>query len=377
MRIEIAERLRPFSHLPGTTFVLPASSLGVVVFPCLIRFHDLTGSIPIVLGEIALDLEGPIDDFTALLDLENGKLKVWGKSAKGYFRYTIKALEHVLGVAVLLEKAPQDELIIKCRGRLSSEETSITLGNEVVISERIFNANTVSFDFLQEMERLSLGNHKLQDWELVRRRCSFTEIFPIWHRLGMILSSQFKDATGTALLLEVCQRAIAGNAPEKILKTFRHLFLAGFEGVLTPRLVDTDFHGIKYQDQTLSDVSEVQGTALILLTQGAKLIRSLFIQDHTQGVLVLPALPPEFHCGRLLQARCGKQGVLSFEWSKKSVRRMTFSASESQQIAFFFFDHETKCRLRNSYKDKGIAYIPGSQIEVIAGQHYWFDNFQR
>ena len=379
MRIEIAERLRPFSHLPGTSFVLPGSLLSIEIFPALIRVNDLSAALPISLADIAMDIQGPVNNFTALQDLENGSLRVWGKSITGFFRYSIKALEGDEGIVISLEKTPEQGVMFSCRGKWkTAKKTSATPGEKVFFAEKALSDGCGKSGHLESTERLSLGSHKLQDWEFVRRRLSFIEIFPIWYRLGQIVKLPVSNKlAGTALLLNDCRQAIEANTPEMILPKFRHLFLAGFEGGLSPRLMDTSFQGIKYQENDLSIPPLTQSSAIILLSEGAKLIRSIFVKESDQTIHVLPAIPPEFHCGRLLNVKCGKQGLLTLEWTKKSLRCMTFSALENQKIVFTFSNHEKVCRLRSSYQDKGLAYIPGSQIDIVGGQNYWFDNFQR
>ena len=64
IRISIAERFKPFSHTPGTKYILPYSTLTVQVFPTLIRVEE---------REIPLELTGPVVDFTAQIDLEKGQ----------------------------------------------------------------------------------------------------------------------------------------------------------------------------------------------------------------------------------------------------------------------------------------------------------------
>lgn len=376
MRITIAERLRPFSHLPGTSFVLPGSSLNLQVFPALIHVSDLSGGFRSSLAEISLDLEGPVDGFTALLDLEKGCLCIFGKSVKGYFRYVVKAIGEGQGIAISVEKAPPSGIVFLYMGKWTlSNHEPVQAGQKIILSEKALTET--SSPSYTSLERLSLGSHKKQDWELLSRRLSFDEIFPLWHRLGqMVPKPSSSELAGVSQLLNDCKKAIEDNAPEKILPEFKKIFLAGFNGVLSPRLVDTDHQGIKYPEIDPTSILQTQISAMTLLTEGAKLIRSLFIQGNAH-VHVLPFLPPEFHCGRLINAHCGKQGNLALEWTKKSLRLMTFQALEDQKIAFSFANHEKKCRLRSSDKDRGVVYLPGSEIEIVAGQHYWFDHFER
>jgi hypothetical protein len=362
MHIEIAERLRPFSHRPGTSFLLPGTTLTIEIFPAFIRIKDLSLPLPKLLKEVHLEVQGPVADFTALLDLERGEIRVFGESAKGYFRYRLHTQDQQ--VILSIEKAPHSLL------PEGQQSPMVLCQNLNVVDIKTKTKVTKP----QQFERLSLGSHRKQDWELVQRRASWETIFPIWHRLGQMTPAAFvPSTTGTALLLEQCQQAIEAHAPEKILKTFRSLFLAGFEGVLSPRLVDTDFHGIIRED---SQDSALQGSPLTLITEGAKLIRFLFVQEKEEGAVhLLPELPPEFHCGRFLNVECGKQGVLNMEWTKKAMRMMTFAALEKQRVRFLFGQKE--CRLRHSYEDRGVKYISGTEIEIEPGLRYWFDSFKR
>lgn len=381
MRLEIAERLRPFSHLPGTAFLLPGTALSVAVYPTLLRIHDLANAKRLLLAEITCNLKGPIEGFTSILDLEKGELRIFGTSQQGYFRYHLKAINESAGIALHVEKVPHHPLCFQSGGIWQAQQATMQAGDTLLIGSKVENtlSSETTSSSTSTLERLSLGNHKQQDWELVRRRLSFDEIFPIWHRLGQLVPGiPSKKHQGTALLLDQCRERIAANAPEKILESFRALFLAGFEGVLSPRLMDTDFNGIclPYEKFLLSDGGEGV-SPIVLLTEGAALIRSLFIQEELQTIRPLPALPPEFHCGRFLNVRCGEEGMMNLEWTKKSIRRMTFSAAKHQTLSFYFSNNETKCRLRSGYEDRGIVYIPGSPLEIVPDRQYWFDRFQR
>lgn len=373
MRITIAERLRPFSHNPGTAFVFPGTSQGLKIYPAYIQVVDLSSAFPKILAEFHLDIEGPVKDFTVVQDLEKGCLSVFGDSLNGYFRYRIHALDHADGMVVIAEKAPEAGIVFE----LGQERMLIKAGEKAIFTSTAPGANIKIYS-AKSSERLSLGSHKSQDWELVRRRFSFADIFPIWYRIGQLVPMpDSAQLIGTAQLLSDCKDVISANAPEKILGHFEKVFLTAFNGVLSPRLMDVDFHGIKYRGQDLSVFPEEEGSPLTLLTEGARLIRSLFVQENAEKISILPALPPEFHCGRFLDIKCGERGELCLEWTKKSIRRMTYLAKDNQTLSFGFANHEKTCRLRTSFKDPGCVYIPGTSIDLVAGQSYWFDNFKR
>ncbi len=90
MKITIAERLKPFSHLPGSSCVIPWSSFKVQAFPALLIFENL---ITFEKQEYRLNWKGPVLDFTLELDLEKGVVWVYGKTQEGHRRICIEMRE--------------------------------------------------------------------------------------------------------------------------------------------------------------------------------------------------------------------------------------------------------------------------------------------
>lgn len=373
MHIEIAERLRPFSHTPGIYFILPGSCYRVQVFPTCFRIDDLSGALPVFVAQLNMNLKGPLEQFTVEQDLERGQIRIWGVSKEGLFRYRLKAIAKESGIMIDIEKAPEQGVTFQCRGLWSFEDSQPFYAGE----NRLFGTQNL-FGIIPPLykppliDRLSLGNHKSQDWEMIRRRRDFAEILPIWHRLGQLVPKQnSQNDVGTLKLLKACQQAMNASAPEHILSHFENVFLAGFEGGLSPRLEDSDFMGI------LSNPSPEYegGIPLELLSRGADLIRSLFLQLSINSIDLLPACPPSFFCGRLINVIYEGLGSVDIEWTKKTMRCMSFTAATSQTIIVMSHDGQQHCRVRQSTKDCGRPYQMGSSLKVIAGQKYWFDNF--
>lgn len=318
MRINIAERLKPFSHVPGISCLLPGSTLRLQIYPSLIRVDDLAGPHPIMLSEITMNVKGPVKDFTVQQDLEKGNILVWGHGSSGYFRHKQEA-------------------------------------------ENRYQPN--------HFERLSLGSHKAQQWPQVHFRLSFDEIFPHWVRLAQWIPPQKNVREGTLVLLDACEEAILSNRPETILPVFQKLYMASFEGMLSPRLQDTDFQG--FEIPTLTPTSSA--TPLTLLKEGARLIRSLFFSTNNREARILEALPPEFHCGRFLGLDWPGVGTVDLEWSKKRVRRVILNSQSSGEI-FLNFKDVKQYRLRYESKEPA-THLPGTLI--LERGTYLLDNFQQ
>jgi hypothetical protein len=358
MKLSIAQKLHPFSHQNGTKFLLPQTSFCVQVYPTRLEFTDLEGrEAPFF---IELDFAGPVVDFTAELDLERGVLRIFGTTQKGYMRYL--ALARKDGIQLKLEKAPGDQVMC----RLSSTPTAycLTKGESLLVPMLLRDA-----DGQKSEERLSLGMHKAQNWEFVRRRCDFKEIFPIWLALGHWVPT--KETEGNYSLLEECRKNIETKNKAELLGSFQKLFLACFDGVLVPRLVDTEHQGIVKQ-------IESDALPLPLLTKGASLIRSLFVQEMAGKIAILPCLPAEFHCGRMTGVQIDRV-ALDFEWSKKSLRRLRIVSPLDAEVCLNLRTIRS-CRLRygRGISKKAAIASDGSLIVSLApNQPAFLDRFEK
>lgn len=363
MSMTIAERLRPYSHTPGTYSLLPGSFYRFQIFPCLIRVHDLTQADPILVTEIHLALPGLMRDFTIQVDLEKGRIIVWGHTSIGFFRYHLISDANGRGWSLYAEKVPSIGLEIIADNntwKLQSKESAL------------FGVQTFTPYLPPVQDRLSLGNHKAQDWDLVCRRLDLKEIFPMWNRLAQLIPALPPPSSieGTLTLLADCQQVLLDNQSEQIVPSFEKAFKASFQGILSPRLWDDDYQGLlpirAIQNQHLSPLS--------LMAEGQQLIRHLFIEQQENEITLLPHLPPEFHCGRFLRVAV-KGGVLDLEWSKKVIRRLIFYASEDQEITWHFKKNIKYYRLRHSYQTKGMQLQAGDSSLFKKNCYYFLDNF--
>lgn len=323
--ITISQKMFPFSHKPGTCFLIPASPFEVEVFPALTRIYDLSGLERKLVKEVSHAIQGPLSHFLVLQDLERGCIQVW---REGVVQYILPDLQIV-----------------------EEKKSGLSLPSS--------------------FEKLSLGSHKKLEWEKILERGDFVEIFPLWHRLGTLLVlPKMQRESGMFSLLTECRQAIFQNPPEHLLANFKRLFLAGFRPNLIPRLHDTDYQGIANHEGG-------DQTPLYLLTEGAKLIRSLFVGVNEKSIEILPHLPPQFHAGRFLHIDCKPFGTLSLEWTKKSIRRCVFESCYEGVCHFQFRSHVKEFRLRNHEREKGRIHFSSEPMEIKSGTLYLLDRFQK
>lgn len=327
MPIKIAQRLQPFCHLPGTICLIPFSQWKVQCYPTYLKFIHLK-----TLQEYSYGVpwKGPIQGFTIQLDLERGNLCIFGHSQQGFRRLWISMIAQ--GIEIFLEKENVKTI-------LDAEKDPLPFPKE----------------------KLSLGESKKLDWELIKRRQDLKEILPLWFRLGQMISPQ-EAVGGVASLLCPCDKM-------DIEDHYKKIFLSGFEGLLSPRLLDTDHQGI------LTD-SHFQGSPLAVLTKGASLIRSFFFQEDQDQWFILPNLAPQFHSGRLIGVQTSLGDEIDLEWSKKLLRRLTIRAKSSKKVILILQKSLSSFRICLSLKDRGSFHGAQSPLILTQGQTIFLDRFK-
>lgn len=333
MRIKIAQRFRPFSHIPGTKCLLPGTCLCFEVFPALVKIWDLSIASLNAFAEIPLPIEAPLDEFTVQQDLEKGSILIWGKSQKKFERFLIGRTEK----AVEIISGKGEKIVVPFKNPIQTHPIT--------------------------SERLSLGNNKSQDWVQVESRSDLAEIFPLWLRLGQ--STPVVEAFHSSpSLLAIC------SDTEQPYRDFLNLYKAGFEGILIPRSKDHQYQGFPF-DPIPENVNP-----LTILTEGAGLIRSLFVRQNDKGIDILPQLPQQFHCGRMIGVQLRGIGILDFEWSKKQIRKVILASSAEAPIRFNFGKKISTMRLSQVSQTKGSRISTCSSIDIHPGESYLFDRFE-
>ncbi|MES2121352.1 MAG: hypothetical protein V4492_01075 [Chlamydiota bacterium] len=368
MNIAIAQRLNPFSHQLGKTFLLPSSHWKVAVYPTRLSFAEIGGE----RRQFYIDfsLRGPLAGFTAELNLEDGILSIWGTSPDGFVRYCVCAKKD--GIWIQVEKAPGQKLI--CTHSLSLAQFQLAQREHLLIPQ------TAPFCPLETVhESLSLGNHKKQDWDEVRKRLDLIEIFPTWLRLGQMTPHTLcAEKEGMYALLETCRSLVAEKRKPEIAPAFQSLFLAAFEGVCVPRTFDHEYQGITFPWGDLTT------PALPLLTESAALIRSLFFCEHAGVVELLPCILPEFHCGRFVNAKTEGGSLIHFEWTKKFLRTAEIHSPKGdkfivrlpKEIARFRLQRKTAERQKSVIEPAKIDARGSCYVSLQPGDTLYLDRFE-
>lgn len=325
--VKIAQRYHPFSHRPGTLCFLPGSTIALVCFPTLVRIFDYSNSDPVHIQDYRLPHQGPCTEFTVQQDLEKMCVKIWGFSSTGYFQYR----------CVPISEAPY-----------------IIFDKE---SKPCIEAPT---------ERLSLGESKAQDIELIHRRQDLKEILPIWLRLGLTLPIALSDLPNNPSLLTECYQA----SKETIYPSLLALFKAGFSSLFFPRARDTDLQGYQFHP-VAEGVHPIQ-----ILRQGVPLIRELFCRSSADGITIFPNRPNDFHSGRYIGIPCHPFGVLQIEWSSHLLKKLILTSTSHLPLTFHLPKEIKRMRIRTS-ESKEVKWISStSSIDIVPGSQYFLDRFE-
>lgn len=237
---------------------------------------EVISAYPAKVNEEILPVEGPVKEWTFFQNLERGKIEIRGMAKNGFFSRQIEG------------------------------------------TSRLSHA------------KLSFGVHKAQEMEKIQQRCSPEEFLPFWFALGqyytdrLVLSPEETLPLGESLLngLQTCERT-------SLYDQWRQVFQAGFDGWMIPRLVDGGFHGFPLPPVTGDD-------PFLLLTAGVALICRMFVTANGEMVSILPHLPPEFHCGKLVDLTLPGIGVISLEWSKKEIKKMILHPHTTGEFSLVF-----------------------------------------
>ncbi|MGE5196397.1 MAG: hypothetical protein ACM3JI_03600, partial [Anaerolineae bacterium] len=262
-----------------------------------------------------------------------------------------------------------------------SRDQSVTLKDKGKALESNLFKNSFQLPLLENeeecvhpIERLSLGMHKSQEWDMVCRRQDLKEIFPLWFRLGQWLPRIEKPvfAAGTLRLLDECQEKIFRLAKNELWECFFKLFKAGFYGLMVPRLKDEQFQGLVFDDELPSE-----GIPLSLLTEGSSLIRSLFIQESSNRLALLPCLLPQFHSGRFVNLSCFKEDMIDIEWSKKVLRRVIWRSFSKKTVELVLQKDIKTFRVRRSMSEHGEILLRSASLMMERGEILFLDRFQK
>lgn len=359
MKIDIATKFKPFSHRAGTQVLIPGGLFVAKIYPSCLKILENNEEI-YVLNFLVNDAD---KDFVIIQDLEKKCLNISCRSIEGYFRYCLKHRDDK--IVFFLQKAP-DQLIVDLTEKNSC--VRVNLKPKETLDFKVRDKALVQ----KNIEKLSFGCHKKQDWQLVQRRNNPEEFIPFWFYLGQ-MTPQVEDMNcreGSLKYLSDIEILLKNKEKEIALNRLSNIFKAGFKELLIPVLYDDKFYGIFESSHDSNPI------AINLLQDGYRFIRRFFIQKVKNVLWVLPNLPKDFHCGRLINV-IEDDLMIDMEWSKKLLKKMKITALKDMELSFSFQNSLRFFNLKSSKRDKGIKFDVTTLLKLKQDQTYYFDNFKK
>ncbi len=360
MSIKIQDHYRPYTQLPGTSVMLPSSSWYITAYPTRFELKSIDPSSASASVCIELVNVGPVRGFTVMQNLDRGWVRISGHSEKGYLSYRILASGHE--VILFMERCPNEGVTFKWNNTIETLKRK---------EECIFPITYPSFNH-HCPEKIHFGCHKAQNWPLLKNRLTLAEVLPLYFEIGKNMTPSLVEPGGTMMLLYKCLNLVEEKNRVMIGAAILDLFRASFDGIFVPRLEDHDYLGLidSAPDETFSSIA--------LLSEGAAMIRSLFIQLVEDTLYLLPCLPVELHAGRFCKIQASNSLSLDIEWSKKMLRRVALHCHEDQTIRLKLPPDTQSFRISpHRSKQQGKKHLATEPLVLSKGQSYLLDRFQK
>lgn len=335
LKIQIREKLRPFSHKSGAECLVPGTTWRVRAFPTRLWF--LQGDQKI---ELIFSIHGPVKEFILQQDLEKGLVWVSGKALEGYFRLRIGASPS--GFEVFADRVFE--------GGIKTSQATLLAKKSLFLNAALSFQPLASFP----RERISLGCNKEQNWDAAQSRLDLRELIPPLFLLAQQLPPMERE-----------NFIFPEGKPRDILLAF---FQAHMTQILTPRVFDDEYQGLSFAPENLTPLALLQETALW--------IRSLFVQSQKETLSILPKALDLFEYGRLLHMRADSLGEFDLEWSKFLPRKMVFRSNVSGEIFLHFPKSIQSFRVRSKGSEKGFYQKTKEPFMVRSANTYFLDRFQ-
>jgi len=312
-RMEIREKLIPYSHLPGTKCLVPCSDWIVEVFPALLRIAQH--------GDVLIGVTGPLEQFLVQMDLERDCVWVTGHALEGFYCFSLKANNE--GLWLMLHRAPKEGLVVQ--------------NQRLGLKERLLLARGGKIHSSSSYERVSFGSNKKQDWDLVCRRNDAREMMPLLFLAGQKVPSS------------------------QVVSIQRNMKMFFRSGILMPDIAGLQHLGIFPQHNLSAD-------PMAMLHSCYRTIRENLFREEESSLHILPEIN-EIPVGRAhLRASFG---AVFLEWSQAVVKKMVIEPFCDFEKKFVFSKEVASFRMHDK------RFLNEAVIACKAKEAILFDRFQK
>ncbi len=311
--IHIDEEYRYFTHLPGKESVIPLTKATAKVYPC--RIEVTSGKTAV----IDLQISGPVRGFTHLLNMEKGRVEIFGTALEGYFHLFLTGRDGKIYLKI--KRGGPLGLIVDGRQMILNK------GEEIELLE----ASTMPMK--QLLEKVSFG-------------CS---------KKPLLENAVAKE---TKLY---CLAQLIPQAPIVEMETVEPFLVDLF----SPKTEDSLYRGFNAGAKMLDKFS--------LYSSFFHKFRSMIILEKEGEIHLLQGKLP--HAGRALGLACDGC-TIDLMWKKGKVVRMILFPSKNGTKKLIFSAKVSSFRIKGNPKEKGKILCVNDHLFLEQGRSLYIDRIQ-
>ena len=312
--ISIREDFRLFTHQPGKQSVIPRSKAWMRVYPCLIEICTENETLSL---ELDLHL---VKDFTHLLNIEKGRVEVFGQAKEGYFHLWFFARN---GEVVLSLKRGKSLLF-----KMHSQEVCLNKGDEVALLK------TTTINEVSCLEKLSFGCYKKP---LLEKNMNVdAKLFLLAQQMPEENIVSLDDEKIKALLVDLC----------------------------APQTCDKYHQGL--------GLGSIAFDRFSLFSTVKKRVREALFIEHEDRIDILKGGKTLPIAGRVVGIK-GDGFKIDFLWRKNKIIRCVIHPEIDGKKRLNFARCEKRYRIKTSLRSKGKFVDADAFIELKAGQKVFID----
>ncbi|MCH9633701.1 MAG: hypothetical protein S4CHLAM7_04340 [Chlamydiae bacterium] len=357
-KIQIKNKLKPFSTRPGIEIPFPISKHIFKIYPTVLEIINEQD----LLLKVELFFKEPPNQFISFFNLVKNRVEVELSFDKGVVHYHLRIKENKLFFQV--KRCGFKSFVLKMEGK-EKKSLKMHINQECVLVEEIDQKSPEN-----SLEILSLGSHKKQQIEPLLERKDPKEILPLVFLMGQLGSfERTKHLEGSLNCIKTLQKNRRQKNHDQLLPDLLPVFNQSFSGLLAPYLED-----INFWKPTPSKFTKPRASRFSLLSELYFEIRHFFLTRTKNELFILPHLPPECYCGRLVNVE--ESGLtLQMDWSKKLLKMLHIYSAKEHTIKLVFQSPIQKCRVR--VDNTTLVFKNKSSFTFEKSKTYFFDRFEK
>lgn len=351
-KIVLKDSLKPFSSTPGVTFPYPKTLETVQFYPTAFILMDENQE----KKRVTFEFSSLVQEMRVFYHLTYQRFEMQLKFQKGIFHYHLEKIEDQWKLEV--KRCSVDAFLIGFKKPLKKGDG------------HFFSFGASKEPLAKSFEILTFGCHKKSLLEKMYDRKDPKELFPFLFLLGQMKNKPSQRIkVGPFSLLDDVYQEMRKKNHDQLLEPLKRLLKSFFSFSLLPHLQDIYLWGDQKESCKLEDQKRFD-----LLYHFYDVVRSFFFQRKQEKLFFFPHLPAQLDWGQGVHFQ-EKEFYFSFEWSKKTLKKIELHAQSERTFIFNFPSPLKHCRVQ--VDKKSFSVNNGQSLLLEKNKTYFFDRFER